>query len=40
MVVAGIETVTPWILYNTCNLTATANELSDDTYRENYRNVV
>jgi len=40
MKVTGIETVTSWTLYSTCNLTATENESPDDPYRENYRNVV
>lgn len=40
MEVAGIETVTPWTLYSTCNLTATENEPPADSYRVNYLNVV
>jgi len=40
MEVTGIEPVTPWTLYSTCNLTATENKSPNDTYRENYRNVV
>lgn len=40
MKVTGIEIVTSWILYTTCNLTATENESPDDPYREKYGNVL
>jgi hypothetical protein len=40
MEVAGIEAVTPWTRYSTRNLTVAENESPEDTYRENYRNVV
>jgi hypothetical protein len=40
MKVVGGETLTPWTLYSTWNLTTTENDSPDDKYRENYRNFV